>query len=412
MDFRPAGKGPRSLETDTPCPPTISPPPTASPTSAAGSTTSTPRSRCLIARAERDHRPADFGEAHRRARRGVPARPRAAMMHALVDRHRGHLPIVTVEHVWREIISTFTWLQAPYTVHVATGDAAKRGTWRGSTSASPFLRDGGGSGGRDRRRGPLVVGPCGGSPRRGGGRVVAGPSRRRRACPGSSAGCPSSTSRTAGRHARRRDRSATEGSDRGGDRRLRLPGAGGSLRPRVAEEAGRRGHRLARALGRHTGAVGAELVIAVPPGIAILRPSPRGRPSAPPRTPASSWPTCARSAAMRPRSTGSPDFRSSSIRFESHERHHATRPVPRAGVLSIDAYVPGRSKAAPGKKLYKLSSNETPLGPSPKAVEAFRPPPPTSNATPRLATALREAIADVHGLTPSRIVCGNGSTNC
>ncbi|WP_181701352.1 chorismate mutase [Chthonobacter albigriseus] len=53
-----------------------------------------------------------------------PARE-ASMMHALVDRHRGHLPLVTVEHVWREIISTFTWLQAPYTVHVATGDAAE-----------------------------------------------------------------------------------------------------------------------------------------------------------------------------------------------------------------------------------------------------------------------------------------------
>ncbi|HUG62466.1 MAG TPA: chorismate mutase, partial [Methylomirabilota bacterium] len=53
-----------------------------------------------------------------------PARE-ASMMHALVDRHRGHLPIVTVEHLWREIISTFTWLQAPFTVHVATGDAAE-----------------------------------------------------------------------------------------------------------------------------------------------------------------------------------------------------------------------------------------------------------------------------------------------
>lgn len=53
-----------------------------------------------------------------------PARE-ASMMHALVDRHRGHLPLVTVEHVWREIISTFTWLQSPYTVHVATGDAAE-----------------------------------------------------------------------------------------------------------------------------------------------------------------------------------------------------------------------------------------------------------------------------------------------
>jgi chorismate mutase len=53
-----------------------------------------------------------------------PARE-AAMMHALVERHRGRLPLVTVEHLWREIISTFTWLQAPYTVHVATGDAAE-----------------------------------------------------------------------------------------------------------------------------------------------------------------------------------------------------------------------------------------------------------------------------------------------
>lgn len=88
----------------------------------------------------------------------------------------------------------------------------------------------------------------------------------------------------------------------------------------------------------------------------------------------------------------------------------ATRPVPRAGVLSIDAYVPGRSKAAPGKKLYKLSSNETPLGPSPKAVEAFRAAAADLERYPDgSATALREAIADVHGLNPSRIVCGNGS---
>ena len=48
------------------------------------------------------------------------------------------------------------------------------------------------------------------------------------------------------------------------------------------------------------------------------------------------------------------------------------RPVPRAGVLEIDAYVPGRSEAPGAAKVFKLSSNETPLGPSPKAVEAFR----------------------------------------
>ncbi len=88
----------------------------------------------------------------------------------------------------------------------------------------------------------------------------------------------------------------------------------------------------------------------------------------------------------------------------------ATRPVPRAGVLSIDAYVPGRSKAAPGKKLHKLSSNETPLGPSPRAIDAFKAAAGDLERYPDgTSTALREAIADVHGLNPARIVCGNGS---
>ena len=86
------------------------------------------------------------------------------------------------------------------------------------------------------------------------------------------------------------------------------------------------------------------------------------------------------------------------------------RPAPRAGVLDIAAYVPGRSKAAPGVRLHKLSSNETPLGPSPLAVEAYR------GIADKLAlypdgaaTDLREAIAAVHGLNPDRIVCGAGS---
>ena len=50
----------------------------------------------------------------------------------------------------------------------------------------------------------------------------------------------------------------------------------------------------------------------------------------------------------------------------------ATRPVPRPGVLDIQAYVPGKSTAPPGVKLIKLSSNETPLGPSPHAIAAFK----------------------------------------
>lgn len=82
---------------------------------------------------------------------------------------------------------------------------------------------------------------------------------------------------------------------------------------------------------------------------------------------------------------------------------------PRPGVLDIEAYVPGESHL-PGIKTIKLSSNETPLGPSPKAVAAF------SAAGAELerypdgqATALRAAIARRFGLNPQHIVCGAGS---
>ncbi len=40
----------------------------------------------------------------------------ADMMRRFVMRHEGHLPLTTVEHIWREIISTFTAMQAPYSV--------------------------------------------------------------------------------------------------------------------------------------------------------------------------------------------------------------------------------------------------------------------------------------------------------
>ena len=48
----------------------------------------------------------------------------------------------------------------------------------------------------------------------------------------------------------------------------------------------------------------------------------------------------------------------------------ASRPQPRAEILAIDAYIPGKSAPAGPAKTYKLSSNESPLGPSPKAVRA------------------------------------------
>ncbi|GEO99373.1 pyridoxal phosphate-dependent aminotransferase [Methylobacterium haplocladii] len=86
------------------------------------------------------------------------------------------------------------------------------------------------------------------------------------------------------------------------------------------------------------------------------------------------------------------------------------RPVPRPGVLAIEAYVPGKS-AAPGvAKIHKLSSNETPLGPSPKAVAALRAESETLALYPDgSATKLRTAIAARYGLDPARIVCGAGS---
>jgi histidinol-phosphate aminotransferase len=79
-------------------------------------------------------------------------------------------------------------------------------------------------------------------------------------------------------------------------------------------------------------------------------------------------------------------------------------------VLEIEAYVPGQSGAPGVAKVYKLSSNETPLGASPKAIEAVR------RAAGELAfypdgaaTRLRQAIAQRYGLDPERIVCGAGS---
>lgn len=84
--------------------------------------------------------------------------------------------------------------------------------------------------------------------------------------------------------------------------------------------------------------------------------------------------------------------------------------LPRASALAIEVYVPGKSKAPAGVRLHKLSSNETPFGPSPKAIEAFRAAAGALEVYPDgTARVLREAIARAHGLDPERIVCGAGS---
>src|SRR5947209_11048883 len=60
-----------------------------------------------------------------------PARE-ADMMRRLVARHRGILPLDTAESIWRVIIATFTYVQAPFSVHAAlsAGEAAMRDTAR------------------------------------------------------------------------------------------------------------------------------------------------------------------------------------------------------------------------------------------------------------------------------------------
>ena len=88
----------------------------------------------------------------------------------------------------------------------------------------------------------------------------------------------------------------------------------------------------------------------------------------------------------------------------------ADRPVPNRGVMDIAAYVPGKESAPGVAKVHKLSSNETPLGPSPKVADAL------AGVLDNLALypdgsahRLREAIAEMHGLNPANILCGNGS---
>ncbi len=88
----------------------------------------------------------------------------------------------------------------------------------------------------------------------------------------------------------------------------------------------------------------------------------------------------------------------------------ANRPQPRPGVLDIAPYIPGKSTAPGVAKVFKLSSNETPLGPSENAIAAYRAAGEHLEDYPDgSASALREAIGAAFGLDPTRIVCGAGS---
>lgn len=85
-------------------------------------------------------------------------------------------------------------------------------------------------------------------------------------------------------------------------------------------------------------------------------------------------------------------------------------PQPKPGILDIKPYVPGAAKVEGNVSVHKLSSNETPLGASPKAIEAFESAAKSLERYPDgAASELRQAIAEFHGVEADRIVCGAGS---
>jgi len=84
--------------------------------------------------------------------------------------------------------------------------------------------------------------------------------------------------------------------------------------------------------------------------------------------------------------------------------------TPRPGIMKIAPYVPGKDSVDGKEPIAKLSSNESALGPSPKAMAAY------TKAAAELhrypdggAEKLRAAIGRRYGLDPARIICGCGS---
>jgi histidinol-phosphate aminotransferase len=90
------------------------------------------------------------------------------------------------------------------------------------------------------------------------------------------------------------------------------------------------------------------------------------------------------------------------------EPHSTIRPQP--GILDIEPYKGGEARLAGHATVLKLSSNENPFGPSPRAQEAFARAALSLHLYPDSShAALRAAIAEVHGLDSDRMICGDGS---
>jgi histidinol-phosphate aminotransferase len=87
-----------------------------------------------------------------------------------------------------------------------------------------------------------------------------------------------------------------------------------------------------------------------------------------------------------------------------------TRLRPRPGILEIEPYVGGKAEVAGIARAIKLSANESPLGPSPRAIAAVQGVAAEAHRYPDGgAEQLRRTIGARFGLDPDRIVCGAGS---
>ena len=86
-----------------------------------------------------------------------------------------------------------------------------------------------------------------------------------------------------------------------------------------------------------------------------------------------------------------------------------TGPQLKPWIAAIHAYVPGKSASADGQPLIKLSANENPLGTSPAAIEARSKASGPARYPDPDSMALRQAIGELHGIDPARIICGTGS---
>jgi histidinol-phosphate aminotransferase len=85
-------------------------------------------------------------------------------------------------------------------------------------------------------------------------------------------------------------------------------------------------------------------------------------------------------------------------------------PTPRPGILDVAPYVGGESKVLGVTRVIRLASNESALGPSPRAVAALAAWASGMHRYPDGgAVDLRQALAKRYGLDAGRIVCGTGS---